>query len=79
MVCYGARRHMSYPLHFPNAPFHNPTEPYENPHWPSSILTSFDGVALDCVGIDILYSQTKENDDANGHPRICFERTPMTT
>jgi uncharacterized protein (DUF362 family) len=67
---YGARRHMSYPLHFPNAPFHNPTQPYENPNWPSSILASFDGVALDCVGIDILYSQTRNNDDENGHPRI---------
>ena len=27
---YCARRHMSYPLHFPNAPFYNRAEPYEN-------------------------------------------------
>lgn len=67
---YCARRHMSYPLHFPNAPFHNPTEPYENPNWPSSILASLDGVALDCVGLDILNSQTRNNLDENGHPRI---------
>jgi len=67
---YCARRHMSYPLHFPNAPFHNPVEPYENPNWPSSILVSLDGVAIDSVGIDILYSQTKNNVDEYGHPRI---------
>lgn len=67
---YCARRHMSYPLHFPNAPFHNPTEPYENPSWPSSILASLDGVAIDSVGLDVLYSQTMNNNDENGHPRI---------
>jgi uncharacterized protein (DUF362 family) len=67
---YCARRHMSYPLHFPNAPFNNPVEPYENSNWPSSILASLDGVALDSVGLDILYSQTKNNIDENGHPRI---------
>jgi hypothetical protein len=67
---YCARRHMSYPLHFPNAPFHNPVEPYANPNWPSSILVSLDGVAVDSVGLDILTSQTKNNLDENGHPRI---------
>ncbi len=67
---YCARRHMSYPLHFPNGPFHNPTEPYENPNWPSSILASLDGVALDSLGLDILYSQTSNNYDENGYPRI---------
>jgi hypothetical protein len=67
---YCARRHMSYPLHFPNAPFHNPVEPYANPSWPSSLLASLDGVALDSVGLDILTSQTKNNLDENGHPRI---------
>ncbi len=67
---YCARRHMSYPLHFPNAPFFNRVEPYENPEWPASILASLDGVALDSVGLDILYSQTKNNVDENGHPRI---------
>ena len=61
---------MSYPLHFPNAPFFNRVEPYENPEWPASILASLDGVALDSVGLDILYSQTKNNLDENGHPRI---------
>jgi uncharacterized protein (DUF362 family) len=67
---YCARRHMSYPLHFPNAPFFNRAEPYENPQWPASILASLDGVAVDSVGLDILYSQTKNNLDENGHPRI---------
>ena len=67
---YCARRHQSYPLHFPNAPFNNPVEPYANPQWPSSILASLDGVALDSVGLDILLSQTKNNLDANNHPRI---------
>ncbi len=67
---YCARRHMSYPLHFPNAPFFNRVGPYENPEWPASILASLDGVALDSVGLDILYSQTKNNLDENGHPRI---------
>ena len=67
---YCARRHMSYPLHFPNAPFFNRVEPYENTDWPASILASLDGVAIDSVGLDILYSQTKNNLDENGHPRI---------
>jgi hypothetical protein len=69
---YCARKHMSYPLHFPNAPFHNPTTPYENPDWPASILASLDGVALDSVGIDILHSQTVNNGDPrdNNRPRI---------
>jgi uncharacterized protein (DUF362 family) len=67
---YCARRHMSYPLHFPNAPFLNRVEPYENPEWPASILASLDGVALDSVGLDILNSQTKNNLDENSHPRI---------
>jgi uncharacterized protein (DUF362 family) len=67
---YCARRHQSYPLHFPNAPFNNRVEPYANTDWPSSILASLDGVALDSVGLDILLSQTKNNLDANNHPRI---------
>ncbi len=67
---YCARRHQSYPLHFPNAPFDNRVEPYANTDWPSSILASLDGVALDSVGLDILVSQTKNNLDANNHPRI---------
>ncbi|MGA9129569.1 MAG: DUF362 domain-containing protein [Terracidiphilus sp.] len=69
---YCARRHQSYPLHFPNAPFNNQVEPYANPQWPSSILASLDGVALDSVGLDILLSQTKNNLDANNHPRIAI-------
>ena len=60
----------SYPLHFPNAPFNNRVEPYANPDWPSTLLASLDGVALDSVGLDILLSQTKNNLDANNHPRI---------
>jgi hypothetical protein len=67
---YCARRHMSYPLHFPNAPFFNKLEPYENTDWPASVLASLDGVAVDSVGLDILFSQTKNNVDENGHPRI---------
>jgi hypothetical protein len=67
---YCARRHQSYPLHFPNAPFNNRVEPYTNTDWPSSILASLDGVALDSVGLDILLSQTRNNLDANQHPRI---------
>jgi hypothetical protein len=67
---YCGRRHQSYPLHFPNAPFNNRVEPYANTDWPSSVLASLDGVALDSVGLDILYSQTKNNLDANNHPRI---------
>ena len=69
---YCARRHQSFPLHFPNPPFNNRVAPYENTDWPASILASQDGVALDSVGLDILYSQTKNNNDPqNGnHPRI---------
>jgi hypothetical protein len=67
---YCARRHQSYPLHFPNPPFNNRVEPYVNTDWPSSILASLDGVALDSVGLDILYSQTKNNEDQNHHSRI---------
>jgi hypothetical protein len=67
---YCARRHQSYPLHFPNPPFNNRVVPYENAEWPSSLLASMDGVALDSVGLDILYSQTNNNEDEHGHPRI---------
>jgi len=69
---YCARKHSSFPLHFPNAPFHNRVTPYENPDWPASILASLDGVALDSVGLDILYSQTLHNGDSRdrNRPRI---------
>lgn len=60
---YVARKHSSGPIHFPNAPFNNKNFPYENPEWPSCILASLDGVALDSVGLDILYSQTRDNID----------------
>ncbi len=69
---YCGRKWKSYPLHFPNPPFNNRVEPYENPDWPASLLGSFDGVALDSVGLDILYSQTKNNGDPRNDnlPRI---------
>ncbi len=69
---YGGKKHMSYPLHFPNAPFNNRVTPYENPEWPASLLVSQDAVAIDSVGLDILYSQTKNNNDPKNEnrPRI---------
>jgi uncharacterized protein (DUF362 family) len=60
---YCARKHSSYAVHFPNAPFFNKTYPYANPEWPSCLLGSLDGVALDSAGLDILHSQTKNNTD----------------
>jgi hypothetical protein len=67
---YCGRKWRTYPLHFPNPPFNNAVEPYENTSWPASILASMDGVALDCVGLDIYHSQTKNNNDSSGHSRI---------
>lgn len=67
---YCGRKWKTYPLHFPNPPFNNQVEPYENSQWPASILTSLDGVALDCVGLDIYNSQTKNNIGKDGHPRM---------
>jgi hypothetical protein len=61
---YCGRKWRSYPLHFPNPPFNNRVEPYENPDWPASVLASLDGVALDSVGLDILFAQTKNNVDS---------------
>jgi hypothetical protein len=66
---YSARKHSSYAVHFPNAPFFNRIYPYANPDWPSCILASLDGVALDSVGLDILYSQTKNNIDVDNQNR----------
>lgn len=66
---YTARKHSSYAMHFPNAPFFNKIYPYANPEWPSCILGSLDGVALDSVGLDILYSQTKNNIDVDNQNR----------
>ena len=67
---YCGRKWKTYPIHFPNPPFNNQVEPYENTNWPASILTSLDGVALDCVGLDIYNSQTKNNLNKDGHSRI---------
>jgi uncharacterized protein (DUF362 family) len=67
---YCGRKWKTYPLHFPNPPFNNQVEPYENTSWPASILTSLDGVALDCVGLDIYNSQIKNNIDKDGQPRM---------
>jgi uncharacterized protein (DUF362 family) len=67
---YCGRKWRTYPIHFPNPPFNNTVEPYENTEWPASIFASFDGVALDCVGLDILNSQSKNNINKNGNPRL---------
>jgi len=69
---YCGRRWQTFPVHFPNAPFNNRVEPYANTDWPSSVLASLDGVALDSVGLDILLSQTKNNIGSDGHPRIAI-------
>lgn len=66
---YCGRKHASFPLHFPNAPFNNRVTPYENPAWPASVLASLDGVALDSVGLDILYSQSLNNGDPKDQDR----------
>lgn len=66
---YCARKHNSNPVHFPNAPFNNKVYPYANPEWPSSILGSLDMVALDSVGLDILYSQSQNNKDPENDNR----------
>jgi uncharacterized protein (DUF362 family) len=70
---YAGRKWRTYPLHFPNAPFNNTMAPYENATWPASVLASLDGVAIDCVGLDILNSQAKNNIDEFGHPRILLK------
>lgn len=67
---YCGRKWQSYPQHFPNPPFNNRVTPYENSDWPASVLVSLDGVALDSVGLDILFAQTKNNNDEAGRPRI---------
>jgi hypothetical protein len=67
---YVGRKWQSYPQHFPNFPFNNRAVPYENPEWPASVLASMDGVALDSVGLDLMYAQTKNNSDEQGRPRI---------
>jgi hypothetical protein len=67
---YCGRKWQSYPQHFPNFPFNNRAVPYESPEWPSSVLASMDGVALDSVGLDLLFAQTRNNNDELGRPRI---------
>lgn len=69
---YCGRKWRSYPLHFPNPPFNNKVVPYENPEWPACVLASFDGVALQSVGLDIMYAQSKNNTEPTYHnvPRI---------
>lgn len=69
---YCGRKWRCYPSHFPNYPFGNKAEPYENPEWPSCLLASFDGVAIQSVGLDIMYAQSKNNVEPSYHnvPRI---------
>lgn len=71
---YSGRKWHSYPIHFPNYPFNNKTTPYENPEWPSCLLASQDQVAIESVGIDVLYAQSKNNTEPTFHnvPRILF-------
>lgn len=69
---YCGRKWRTYPLHFPNPPFNNKVVPYENPEWPACVLASFDGVAIQSVGLDIMYAQSKNNTEPTYHnvPRI---------
>lgn len=69
---YCGRKWRTYPLHFPNPPFNNKVVPYENPEWPACVLASLDEVAIQSVGLDILYAQSKNNNEATYHnvPRI---------
>ncbi len=69
---YCGRKWRSYPLHFPNPPFNNKVVPYENPEWPACVLVSLDGVAIQSVGLDLMYAQSKNNNESTFHnvPRI---------
>jgi hypothetical protein len=69
---YCGRKWRSYPLHFPNPPFNNKVVPYENSEWPACVLASLDGVAIQSVGLDLMYAQSKNNTEATYHnvPRI---------
>jgi len=69
---YCGRKWRTYPLHFPNPPFNNKVVPYENPEWPACLLASFDCVALQSVGLDVIYAQSKNNTESSYHnvPRI---------
>ena len=69
---YCGRKWRTYPIHFPNYPFNNRVEPYENPEWPACLLASFDEVAIQSVGLDLMYAQSKNNTEPSYHnvPRI---------
>lgn len=69
---YCGRKWRTYPLHFPNPPFNNRTTPYENTDWPACELASMDEVAIQSVGLDIMYAQSKNNTEPTYHnvPRI---------
>ena len=69
---YCGRKWRTYPIHFPNPPFNNQVEPYENPEWPACLLASLDEVAIQSVGLDILYAQSQNNFEKSYHnvPRI---------
>jgi len=69
---YCGRKWQCFPSHFPNPPFNNRTEPYENTDWPACVLASFDQVALQSVGLDLMYAQSKNNEEKSYHnvPRI---------
>jgi hypothetical protein len=69
---YCGRKWRTYPLHFPNPPFNNKTTPYENPEWPACVLASLDEVAIESVGLDLLYAQSKNNTEPSYHnvPRL---------
>ncbi|MDE7436894.1 MAG: DUF362 domain-containing protein [Muribaculaceae bacterium] len=69
---YSGRKHGTYPIHFPNAPFYNKVDEYENPEWPACFLASLDEVALESVGLDLLYAQSLNNTEPDFYnvPRI---------
>jgi hypothetical protein len=69
---YCGRKWRTYPVHFPNPPFNNKAVPYDNPEWPACMLASLDPVAIQSVGLDIMYAQSKNNNEAGYHnvPRI---------
>ncbi|MDE6077468.1 MAG: hypothetical protein K2G29_07030, partial [Muribaculaceae bacterium] len=54
------------------APFYNKVDEYENPEWPACFLASLDEVALESVGLDLLYAQSLNNTEPGFYnvPRI---------
>lgn len=69
---YCGRKRRGYPQRFPNAPFNNKTIPYENPEQSACFLALFDQAAIQAVGLDVLYSQSKNNEEPvyRNAPRI---------